>query len=303
MIYTKHIAGVRPGMREWSRGKYFCDILNFFPNGYDGSRASKNNLRDKLQREPSRILEDFKNAQFVMKVIEAGEERWTKDKIFKKMLKLKVSAFEPNFSLRYFREVALEYLNIDLEHFEKYYFKHSYEQQTNLIKFHDDDHKIIHHKKILKFLYEQCSNGILTTRPVAAENIENFTFDVKNLLNFRNIEDIKNKEDFDKIEGLDYTIDGLKKIIDKCKKMNIDVPKRFLVYLQMKENKKKRNLKIREINIKKLTVVQSSKFNDLQPKDVFTELHNQFNHNTSSKFYFMNAAAISIRSIIEQYII
>ena len=33
LLYTKHISGERPGMRQWKRGKYFVDILNFFPSG------------------------------------------------------------------------------------------------------------------------------------------------------------------------------------------------------------------------------------------------------------------------------
>ena len=52
--------------------------------------------------------------------------------------------------------------------------------------------------------------------------------------------------DIDKIEGFECTISELKKIIDKCKNMNIEIPKRFIVYLQMKENRKLRNRKVKE---------------------------------------------------------
>ena len=54
------------------------------------------------------------------------------------------------------------------------------------------------------------------------------------------------RNDIEKIEGFECTISELKKIIDKCKNMNIEIPKRFIVYLQMKENRKLRNRKVKE---------------------------------------------------------
>ena len=307
MIYTKHIAGERPGMRSWSRSKYFADLLNFFKDGFDETNDYVNKMLTwQLQRDPSIILKDFKNAQFVREVIKAAYPKLDDKAILKKMIKLKISKYEPNFSVKHIRRSALDFGNIDKEDFKKRFFHYDYSNPKNLINLHEKDKdKEIHPTKILKFIFEQCFKGILTTRPVSYKNIDDFNLNVKILLNLSDLRDIKigdinNKDDLikflNKINGFDYTLDKLYEMKKKCNQFKIIPPKRLCTIIDIKKIYEEIKMTTKKVRY------THKNGNIIEPLDVFNKLYEQLKHNTIKKPFF-NAAATSIRSLLEQYLI
>lgn len=126
-IFTKHVAGNRPGMRNWSRGKYFTDILSIFKSGIPDNERSNQEIRSKLRREPSLLIDDYKHAQFVRAVLEVGlsyknhQKQTTENEVFQTMQQRKISALQHNFSLKRIRDAALQILDIDKKEFKEYF--------------------------------------------------------------------------------------------------------------------------------------------------------------------------------------
>lgn len=64
-IYDKHLTGERPGMRKWSRGKYFSDLLSIFSKEFSNNKKYLNEISTRINRSIDLIDKDFKEAQFI----------------------------------------------------------------------------------------------------------------------------------------------------------------------------------------------------------------------------------------------
>ncbi|MDE5617652.1 MAG: hypothetical protein K2I36_02275 [Ureaplasma sp.] len=62
-IYDRHLSGNRPGMREWSRSKYFADLLSIFKKGLNNENETE--IIKKFRREWGKIKTDFCEAQYI----------------------------------------------------------------------------------------------------------------------------------------------------------------------------------------------------------------------------------------------
>ncbi len=298
IIYTKHIAGERPGMREWNRGKYFADLLSILKNG-----INKNNhnlikkVRTLIKREPERVIEDFKKAQFIKEIFKNNLifsnfeiDSVIDNEIYSIMKNEKISALQQNFSLKRIKDSAKENLNINDSKFKEKYLDFSYDE-NNLIVFKISNKKI----EILKFIYEQYKKGVITTRPIKIENKEKFDLGVKRLLfNFQiDINKPQDDQSLKKLDSFDLEIKELNKIISIAKKNKNDetVIKKFQITKIIKED---------DIKLKKSEIWKDFD-EEKEPLNVFSKLNEQYLHN--QKKYFLNAMASTLRSILEQTIV
>ena len=168
-IFTKHVAGNRPGMRNWSRGKYFTDILSIFKSGIPDSERSNQEIRSKLRREPSLLIDDYKHAQFVRAVLEVGlsknhQKQTTENEVSQTMQLRKISALQHNFSLKRIRDAALQILDIDKKEFKEYFDFKFDRNKGQTIQFLEN--KKVFYRNVLWFIYDWWNKGVITTRPI-----------------------------------------------------------------------------------------------------------------------------------------
>ena len=117
-IYDKHLTGERPGMRKWSRSKYFADLLNLFPDGINkNSPEISGKIFKNLFREIDKIIQDFKEAQFIYACIFFGEslndtnkiDRFNNKDILSEMISLnRVSALERGHSFSKIKSIICD---------------------------------------------------------------------------------------------------------------------------------------------------------------------------------------------------
>ena len=295
-IFNKHMPGPRPGMRQWSRGQYFALLLKYFPEGFDNTEEFQDKVWSSLRRTPKSVFADFKSAQFVMHVIKAGEDTLsTNEEVYSKMrFDGEITALEPKFCLKHIRKSASQFLYIDKKHFEDDYFKYEFDN-NGVIRFVQKEKKIPY-TKMLKFIYTQYTNKILTTRPVRPEKINDFNLAVQHLLNSTEVENIK---DVDTIDFFNYSISNLDKI-----KQQLGQKRKDKIISEIIDDTKniKNNLKdlINLIN-KTLGKIGNIKWNE--PKYVFKRLYEQCTYNAKPTTPFLHAIAATIRAILEQYFI
>lgn len=298
LIYNKHIAGVRPGMRQWSRGKYFTDILSFFKDGISSEGDISQKARILIQREPKVVIEDFKRAQFVRDVIKYSNkfgkksEEVTNDDIFNLMKTIPVSALQYDFSLKRIIDAAKHILNIDRKEFTSKFFEMSFNEK-NIIVY--SDAKIIDPFNILEFIFDWYTREVITTRPVVTSMEVEFNLAVKKLLNKTDIDTKKpiSVDELKKLDAFDYSIKELDNILRTGRANKIEEP-----ILERYEVTK--NIKVNTEQIEKFNGELFSTSDE--PKDVFAKLRFQFLHNQNEKNY-LNAAAGTIRSMVEQILI
>ena len=298
IIYTKHIAGEKPGMREWNRGKYFADLLSILKNGIN---KNKHNLikkvRTLIKREPERVIEDFKKAQFIKEIFKNnlisnnfGKNLIIDNEIYSIIKNEKVSALQQNFSLKRIKDSAKENLNINDSKFKDKYLNFSY-NDNNLIVFENSKKK----REILKFIYQQYKKGVITTRPIKVEDKEKFDLNVKRLLsNFKiNINEPQDDQNLKKLDSFDLEIKELNKVILIAKKNKNDetIIKKFQITKIIKEY---------DIKLKKSEIWKDFD-EEKEPLNVFSKLNEQYLHN--QKKYLLNAMASTLRSILEQIIV
>ena len=299
-IFNKHMPGPRPGMRQWPRGHYFALLLKYFPKGFDHTKIKE--FQDKawilLRRTLKSVLPDFKSAQFVMHVIKAGEDTLNTKEVYKKMsLDGQVSALEPKFCLKHIKKSASQY--IDINCFEDDYFKYEFDD-NGVIRFVKDGKKIPY-KKMLKFIYKQYTNKILTTRAIRPEKINEFNLALLHLLESTEIKNIKTPKDWYTADFLTYSISELDELGKKVKKID-DVDTNIIIDRITTSKNVIKNMKVLNNLMNKLIKNIETK-NEGKSWYVFLRLYEQCIYNIKPSIPFLHAIAATIRAILEQYFI
>lgn len=300
IIYDKHLTGERPGMRKWSRSKYFADLLNVFREGILIGDKQIINIANNINREKDFIIADFKESQFIYSCIFFGNNYHKDEKykgiinfqiqeILEKMIELdRISALERTHSFNKIRTILTQdVLKIDKINFEENYFEINFNKNNNRINFID---KKINEAILLKFIYEKWLEKVITTRPV--KNKESLIIDLFLLLKNLDIENKLSNKQLNELDEFSLTIEKLDKII-LCNKNhhNEDVIIRFELARKIKISNEK------FIN----TIQKSIKISNIEPINVFKILRDQLDWN--NKGNFLNAIASTTRSIAEQLII
>ena len=297
-IYNRHLTGENPGLRKWSRSKYFADLLNMFPHGI--GKENENLIRQRIKREFKQIGSDYKSAIWVYSIIYANKEKefidnniknFSDKKILEEMIRLdKISALEPMHSWHKIKKYSCnDILRVTENEFKEKYFDFTYEENF-LIYFKQ---RQIPPKKLLNFIYEQWKKKIITTRDIKPKDKNDFISDLSLLLVGLDIKNHLNEDQLNEIYEFDLSIEQLKDIIDANEFYYEDkkaVLQRFKDCKKIKEaNKKFIELREKQFNLKKI-----------EPKYVFVILLDQLN---SIQEKFIQAKAATMRAIIEQLIL
>ena len=297
-IYSKHLTGEEPGLRKWSRSKYFADLLNIFPHGI--SEKNDKVLRETIKRDFKQIKQDYKNAMLVYSIIYAKEnldfydnniKNFADNNVLSEMIKLdRVSALEKNHSfdkVKYYASKKI--LKISPKEFEETYFKIEYTDNC-LIQFSSNKIKT---DDFLKFIYEYWSKKIITTRPIKEEDEDEFVDELSMVLQGKNFRKHLSKDELNEIEEFKLTEKSLERLIeanDIFYKEEPEILERFKLCAEIKKNNKK------FINLKKLEFTET----EIEPKHVFKRLFEQYNY---IDIYYINAKSATMRSILEQLIV
>ncbi|MCC3161131.1 MAG: hypothetical protein K4H23_05305 [Mollicutes bacterium PWAP] len=286
MIYAKHVVGERPGMRKWPRGKYFVDILHFFPNGFDSEEDDDINkvLIKQIQRSVSSVKSDYKHAQFVRDVF------WSKYnfnpecilKVYSKMKKNPISALQSNFSVRGIYNTASKELYYKKELFESM-FKITFNDK-NIIQYEGKLDKM----DVLKFILKWYNAGVITTRPIPAKAKNNFAKGVRNLLMISSVDKLTKNEPIKNI--FSYSPDDLEIIIDQTD--DTEDKKMYTFVKKVSEN----NTKLAGMDV--ITIDNTT--GEVYPSHVFVIIEKQIKHNIDTPIPFLNAIGSSLRSLLEQ---
>lgn len=297
-IYSKHLTGEEPGLRKWSRSKYFADLLNIFPHGI--SEENDKVLRETIKRDFKQIKQDYKNAMLVYSIIYAKEnldfydnniKNFADNNVLNEMIKLnRVSALEKNHSFDKVKSYASKkILKISQKEFEETYFKIEYTDNC-IIKFRSNKIKT---DDFLKFIYEYWSKKIITTRPIKEEDEDEFVDELSMVLQGKNFRKHLSKDELNEIEEFKLTEKSLERLIqanDIFYKEEPEILERFKLCVEIKKNNKK------FINLKKLEFTEI----EIEPKHVFKRLFDQYNY---IDIYYINAKSATMRSILEQLIV
>ena len=163
VFFGKHLHNRQLGLRPWGKGKYFVDLLNFFPNGMQPAyeKNDEKKLEARLQRRFSKIKQDYKQAQFVLAVAntdlndEARARKW--------MTKQPVAALQTNFCLIPLKKLA-SYHNYIGQDFKRFIFDFKYRKENYVLEFIEDDKKLVKSNQILSFIKKWFKKDVITTR-------------------------------------------------------------------------------------------------------------------------------------------
>ncbi|MGL4343168.1 MAG: hypothetical protein ACRCRZ_01175 [Metamycoplasmataceae bacterium] len=302
IIYDKHLTGEKPGLRKWSRTKYYADLLKIFEDGFlsDDKRIDK--ICWKINRNKKFIEKDFKEAQYIYSCVYFGEnlnddERvvFNDERVLEKMITLiKPSSLEKIHSFNKIKTlICEEWLEIDKETFDKNYINIYFNTYDKRIKFVKGN-KIKKISKFINFIYNEWKKGTITTRPFRDKN---YLINELKILLEENY-DINKKltiEQLNNLNEFEYSIENLEKIILSNKIFYDEkILKRFKLAISLKKYNNKASYLLKSL------------FNDIEnrPKDIFFILKKQLDHNLQdNKKTFLNAVATTLRSIIEQLLV
>lgn len=297
-IFDKHLTGERPGMRKWSRAKYFSDLLLTFPNGINEEISDIKLVFSKILREKDCVKKDFKEAQFVYYSYLFGnyyDDKLNNDGIFNLEIleaikkSRNISALETNHSFNKVREIICEdILDISISDFSNEYFSIYYDEKC-CIRFND---KRIEKSKLLSFIYKNWKKKIITTRPIKKEHFKHFVNDLKIILDDINFNEKITKEKIDELNPFEMSKENLEKLILTQKKF----------YKSHELLRFEKALEINENNKKIIENINAFSINRNEPISVFWILKNQLFHNSENKVY-LNAIFSTIRSFFEQLLI
>lgn len=310
-IYDKHLTGVRPGMRQWSRTKYFADLLNIFKDGIvlDGGKNIKlKSIFEKIRREPKMVQKDFEEAQYIYALIyfyrsynneKEYVENYNIKEILEEMTHLsRPSALERTHSFNKLKKLfCVNSINIDEKKFDQKYIRIEFEKYDRRLKIIYNE---IKPSVLFPFIVRKWKDKEITTRPFKDENkmfqdLQKEVIDNLDFLNRMSLEEIK------KIDEFAIPLESLNSLIEANEPFH---KKSDIEYLKKTKNVRETTLKIIE-DISKKIDEDNDVFVQDSPKYIFTILFNQLKWNFSekNKFKFLNAAATSIRSFFEQLIL
>ncbi len=300
-IYDRHLSGNKPGMREWSRSKYFADLLNIFKDGL--AKSDEPLVVLKFHREWLKVKKDFQEAQFIYSCIffnvvdenaELPDFLKPNNDILNIMINSnRISALERNHSLNKIKKlICKDIFNFDESDFYDKFFKISFIPENNRIQFISKNK--FKYQKFLSWIYEKWLEKKITTRDFK-DNVKN---DLINEIKFSIINniDLSNHLSYEKlleINEFDLDTNQLNKLISANSGYHSDDEIcRFRVAKNIKEKNKF------FINKMKIT----NKFSDNEPIKVFDILKKQLSHNNQDRNYFLNAVCATLRSLFDQAI-
>lgn len=300
----KHLTGERTGLRKWSRGKYFADLINIFPTGINEKSKAFTKIKQNFQRDLNKIKEDYKNALFIYSIIDVAKfeskfingNPWAaifnNENILEEMILIEgISALELKHSFAKIRKIICEeILNIDLKIFEKEYFAIDFPETENFVI--DFSEKKIKTENLLNFIYKKWKAKIITTRQIAKEKYQDFINDLLVLLDGKNYLNSLTREELQKINFFNLSNVALDNIIKANIIQHPDLVEIFQSYKNIKQKNQefikwaKENFLVKKINTLRI-----------EPKYVFYNLIDQA---ISIDPKFLNAKAATFRSILEQ---
>lgn len=298
-IYDRHLAGNRPGMREWSRSKYFADLLSIFKYGLKS--RDENTVISKFSREWKRIITDFKEAQYIYSCFyfnkinisdETPNFQNLDDDILETMItSSRISALERTHSFNKVKKIICEdILFCNDNEFKENYLKIDFEKENYRIKFITNNN--FNYQKLLSWIYEKWQDKKITTREFKKNEINDLISELKfNIFWNIDLNDHLNSEELDKLDEFNLSIDQLEKVIlANSGYHNKDKIYRFELAKQIIEENNKfiDNLKVERNYI------------DIEPINVFEILKRQLEHNNKNREIYLNAICATLRSLLEQ---
>lgn len=157
-IFGKHINGQSSGLKQWSRGSYFINLINFFKDGFPDSKDTKK-IKDceiKLQKAIGRLKDDFKEAQIVYWIVSSDAK--TEKEIENYMFKTPVSALQKEFWTKLIKN-TLTQIGCDWGEYKNQFSIEWKNNKTELDKVNSGISA-----KNLNFIKEWHIRGIITTR-------------------------------------------------------------------------------------------------------------------------------------------
>ena len=308
-IYDKHLTGERPGMRKWSRSKYFADLLSVFPDGISESYDENRQIFKNINREKTKLINDFKSAQFVyLCFYYSGEYSLLSESDYEninfKNLDIlnalihssRISALEPNHSYSKIKQFLIkDIFKVEKNDFSRNYFNLKFNKSNNRIEFDD---KKIPKEKLLFFIFENWKNGKITTRPFKEEDKLSILSQLKLIVNNININKKMDIDEFERLEEFSLSIEELTEIYNNQK----------IYYGDSREIRRiRKTIDIKNMNNEIIRVISNDKvlekINKDDPLNVFNILMNQLKHNSKPDHTYLNAIFCSIRSFFEQFIV
>lgn len=300
LIYDRHLSGNRPGMREWSRSKYFADLLSIFKEGLKNEKETE--IIKKFRREWGKIKTDFCEAQYIYSCFFFNEidsdieipNFINPDKdILEKMIHSKrISALERTHSFNKIRKLICENIvNCSIDEFKETYLNIKFEEDNNYrIKF--ETKKNFPYQKLLSWILKKWKDKKITTREFKDGLEDELINELKyNVISGMDFDDHLSSAELDKLNEFDLSTDQLDKIIlANSNYHNEDTIYRFKVAKNIKE-----------LNSKFIEEIKGRlKFDDVEPLKVFNILERQLKHNSENRNFYINAICATLRSLLEQ---
>lgn len=309
-IYDKHLTGMRSGMRQWSRSKYFADLLSIFKDGIIEQDKSSHKMKSiflKIKRDEQTVISDFKEAQYIYSLFYFyrkfnDNKEYVDDFNIKEILDEMIylnrpSALERNHSFNKIKNLfCTNNINVDSKKFNNDYIRLEFSAFNKRLK-------IIYNKVkpslFFSFIVRKWLDNELTTRSFKNETkiLKDFEYEVLNNLDFLN--KLKEQE-LEKIDAFSIPLESLESLIKSNEPFYEDTNhKEYINYF-------KRAQKIREETQKIIKTISKKIDSDVlldneSPKYIFTILFEQLKWNFSekNKNKFLNASAVSIRTFFE----
>ena len=302
LIFDKHITGRRPGMREWSRAKYFADILTFFPEGINKDDDDLSKFK-KINREKDVVIKDFKDAQYVYACFYYYFNKsditinFTDNEIINKLKNAtRISALEKTHSYNKIRNLFIElFLNNDNDKFDNEYFNISYNTKNYRIEF---ESKKLSKSEFLSAIYNWWNNKIITTRPLNKKNVSIIVNDLNIIINDLKIHNILSKKDLWKINEFSISNDILEQIIEVNEQKYKNEPIILQRFKIANKINKLNDLIFDRINYLNKNLWKKYENTPIYVLNIFTK---QMQYNAPREYY--NAVFISVRSFFEFLII
>ena len=300
LIYDRHLSGNRPGMREWSRSKYFADLLSIFKEGLKNEKETE--IIKKFRREWGKIKTDFCEAQYIYSCfffneIDSDIEipnfiNPDKDILEKMIHSNRISALERTHSFNKIRKLICEnILNCSIDEFKETYLNIKFEEDNKYrIKFETKEN--FPYQKLLSWILKKWKDKKITTREFKDQLEDELINELKyNVISGMDFDDHLSSTELDKLNEFDLSTNQLKQIIlANSNYHDEDKIYRFKVAKNIKE-----------LNIKFIEEIKGHlEFDDVEPLKVFNILERQLKHNSENRNFYINAICATLRSLLEQ---